>query len=354
MALNQYNYDDNNYMADDEQARLDEEQRRFAQPSEVQQAAEKSTPGYQAPASPTQTWNRETFKNAGMSRPAGQSVADFVNQNGWNPFVQFVPGSQDKVILPSEGGRTQEVIDMAINSNNGVGGNGWTDAGSWINGQVVARGMEPGAAPTGDRPVLNASTPQTIVDTELQAKQAADAALRQQLIDKLMARSNQSLAIDRNDPTIRAQADAYSANEERAKRNYLADLAEKAGPLANLRGEQRLAAERVGQRTGSFEADLMGRELMAKRAEIAQALEQMQGLIGTGQEMALREKLALMDDAIARMKLQQDASQFGSDLDYRNRSLAEQSRQYNDTLGFNYDQFDWERSPMNPRNIMSA
>jgi hypothetical protein len=58
-----------------------------------------------------------------------------------------------------------------------------------------------------------------------------------------------------NDPTVRAQADAYSANQTRGSRNYLADLAEKAGPLANLQGESRLASERAAQSSGAFESE---------------------------------------------------------------------------------------------------
>lgn len=175
-----------------------------------------------------------------------------------------------------------------------------------------------------------------------------------EMYNLLLSRATQGLAIDRNTPVIRQQADVYSANEERAKRNYLADIAEQAGPIANLRGEQRVASERVGQRTGAFEAELMGRELVARRTEIAEALQSMQGLLTTEQTLALQKEMKTMDDAIARLKLKQEASQFNADLAYRNRALDQAGSQFGQTLGYNYDQFDWERSPLNPRNIPAA
>jgi hypothetical protein len=125
----------------------------------------------------------------------------------------------------------------------------------------------------------------------------------QQLYDELLSRATQGLKIDRNDPIIRDQADAYSANLERSKRNDLADLAERSGPLANLRGETRLANERMGQAAGAFEAQLMGRELTARRDEIAQALSSMQGLLTTEQQLALQRELGLLNNAIQQQQL---------------------------------------------------
>jgi hypothetical protein len=70
--------------------------------------------------------------------------------------------------------------------------------------------------------------------------------------------------VDRSDPVVRAQADAYSANAERAMRNYLSDLAEK-NPGQNLQGEKRMAAERLGQKTARFEARLIAEQCAARR-----------------------------------------------------------------------------------------
>lgn len=116
-------------------------------------------------------------------------------------------------------------------------------------------------------------------------------------------RASQSLTINRNDPVIRAQADAYGANTDRASRDYLSNVAESSGPYANLRGEQRMVSERAGQAKGGFEAELMGRELQSKRQEISTALTSMAGMLSGDQTRSLQMQLAQMDDAIARMGL---------------------------------------------------
>jgi hypothetical protein len=121
-----------------------------------------------------------------------------------------------------------------------------------------------------------------------------------ELFNTLLKRSGQSLAVDRTDPAVRSQADANAAATDRTTRNYLADLAEKAGPYANLRGETRLAQERAGQQEGSFEASLVGNEINARRAEIQNALSQMGSMLTTQQTLALQEELARLSDATNR------------------------------------------------------
>jgi hypothetical protein len=138
-----------------------------------------------------------------------------------------------------------------------------------------------------------------------------------ELYEILMGRITGGINLDRNNPAIRKQADAYSANEERSRRDYLADLAEKSGPMANIRGEERMAAERAGQRSGAFEAELMGRELMAQRDEIQNALSQAQGLLTSQQQLALQKELALLDNAIKEKQIGLQ----GRELDLRGRGL---------------------------------
>lgn len=191
----------------------------------------------------------------------------------------------------------------------------------------------------------------TAQDQSNAAQKVADRQKADALYSQLQGRAQQSLQIDRNDPIIRAQADAFSANQERASRNYLADLAEKAGPLANLQGEQRMAAERQGQAAGSFEAELMGRELTSRRAEIADALNSMRGMLSLDQQDNLQRELASLDAAIKQQGLAVNQSQFGQDLGYRyanlaqqgsqfDRSLAQSGSQFDRNLGFNYDNMD--------------
>lgn len=116
-----------------------------------------------------------------------------------------------------------------------------------------------------------------------------------ELMRLLMERAQQG-QVGRDDPNVRTQTDAYSAQVERAKRNYLGDLAEREGPYANLRGEQRMAAERAGQQVGGFEAELIGREQEARREEIMQYMQMWGAMLSGDQRMALERELAQLND----------------------------------------------------------
>ncbi len=185
---------------------------------------------------------------------------------------------------------------------------------------------------------------------DMRARQAADEAQRKQRADSLystwLGRSQQALTIDKNDPIIQQQADAYSANEERARRNYINDLAESAGPLANIRGEQRMSAERLGQRTGTFEAELVGRELATRRQEIADALNSMAGLLSQDQQVALQRELAILDQAIRERGL--DLQGRSLDLDWERALL--QNNQFNNDLALRAEnQYNYWNDPLRTR-----
>lgn len=215
---------------------------------------------------------------------------------------------------------TGEIMDVVKGARGGGTTGQWIGVGEMQNG---AASYYPqgggGAAPGGPGAPGAGGAPSPASDPRVD-----------ELYNTLMGRSKQSLAIDRNDPTIRAQSDAYSANEERAKRNYLADLAEKSGPLANLRGETRMANEKQGQDTAGFEAELMGRELTTRRNEITQTLQSMQGLLTTEQQLALQKELASMDNAIK----QQQMGLQGRGLDLQGQQLSQQNDQFLRNLGF--------------------
>lgn len=138
------------------------------------------------------------------------------------------------------------------------------------------------------------------------------------LIEQLMQRARQGTAVNRNDPNIRAQVDPMTAQMERASRNYLDDLAERGmGRPINLQGEQRLAAERLGQQAGTMEAQIIGREIGARREEIAQALQLWGSMMSEEQRLALQQELGYMDDAYRRQALAQSGDQFMRDLALR-------------------------------------
>lgn len=135
------------------------------------------------------------------------------------------------------------------------------------------------------------------------------------LFQLLMSRAQQGLEIDPNDPIIRRQADAYSAAQGRSQKNYESALAERLGEHANMGAERRMGAERVGQATSAFEAQLMGQELAARRQEIQAALSGAMGFLSAQQAMQLQEELA-------QLTLAQNAYQFDVNDQFRNSPLG--------------------------------
>lgn len=127
------------------------------------------------------------------------------------------------------------------------------------------------------------------------AQAAAQAQQRDQLYGQLKSRADQSTQIDANDPIIKGQVDVYRNEQDRAQRNYLSDAAESSGPYENLRGQQRMAAEHTGQAVGGFQAELLGRELSSRRAEIADALNSMRGMLTADQQANLQTELSTLD-----------------------------------------------------------
>ena len=160
--------------------------------------------------------------------------------------------------------------------------------------------------------------------TEATNRQRGDA-----LYEQLLGRAQQSLDIDPNDPIIRRQTDAFGANAERASRTHVGNIAERSGPLANILGEERLAAERLGQTTGAFEAELIGRELTARRQEIADAIKGLSGRITADQQQQLQRELATIDAS-----LQQQG------LGLQERGLEQNDRQFAQQMGLDYERMN--------------
>ena len=148
-----------------------------------------------------------------------------------------------------------------------------------------------------------------------------------------------------------AQRSAYIANQERARQNYLADAAEGLGANANLAGEERLSAERLGQNTAGYVADLQAKELSSQRDQLIQYSQLYGNLLTEQQRQALQLKIAEMDDAVKRLQIKSNESIARNQIAFQRDQLAQQGSQFNDTLGYNYDVFDWNRSPLNPNNF---
>ena len=143
-----------------------------------------------------------------------------------------------------------------------------------------------------------------------------------ELYNMLLARAKQGLDINPESPMIRQQVDPYTAQVERARRNYLADVAEQSGPLANIQGERRVASERAGQASGLFESQLIGRELQARRDEIAQALASMQGMLSQEQQLAMQRELAQLDASIRNRQISSSQEQFMGSLGLQSENQA--------------------------------
>lgn len=142
------------------------------------------------------------------------------------------------------------------------------------------------------------------------------------LYNTLLGRSQQSLRINRNDPIIRNQTDAFNAADTRQQRDYLNNLAERGGGTENLNMERRMSSEKVGQDTAQFQAQLMGQELTARREEIQNALTQMGGLLTEQERLQLQNQLAIMDNLLGQAGLQQGAYQFDQQMQFNNSPMG--------------------------------
>jgi len=145
-------------------------------------------------------------------------------------------------------------------------------------------------------------------------------------------------SVSASNPIIKSQVDAYRNEQERARRNFISDSAEKYGPLANIQGEERMAAEQAGANTSGYQAQLMGQELSALREETMQRLAQATQMNATDSARSLQERLAMID-------AQLQTTQFGLQQQGMNNdwTLAQQ--------GFGMQQQgldqDWQRAQMN-------
>lgn len=160
----------------------------------------------------------------------------------------------------------------------------------------------------------------------------ADAGL---LYQYLMGRARQSLNVDPNDPIIKGQTDAFRAEQIRAGRRQVRDAAQRGGAYGNaaVRTEERMINEKTGQAVSTYQAQLLAGELQAKRQEVLEALTLAQRAGATQQELALREELAQIEDAMhewtTRQTLGAGESQF-------RRNLAQRGYEYDTTQDYLY------------------
>lgn len=274
---------------------------------------------------------REQYRDLWQSSGAKsmQDLQNFVNQYGGKIV------SDNGTVMTPYG----EQIDMLVGAHSstptagwgGVGDSGGSGSGSAGAGAGAGSGNGSGS---GSYNLDYSSTPGNPGNGSSQGD-----ALRQQLIQQLLQRSQQSLDVTANDPTIRAQAEPYAAAQERAARNYIADQAEASGPNANLAGLSRVAQEQAAQASGQQVAGLIGNEITQRRTEIQAALSGMAGYISDEDKIALQRELGYLDAATQRLGIQaqSDSSHYASDVSRQNALTAADTQRYSANLG--NDQF---------------
>jgi len=166
-----------------------------------------------------------------------------------------------------------------------------------------------------------------------------------------LQQATQGTTIDRNDPNFKQQVDPYNAAVERQKQGYLADAAERMsakgmGDSGAMDTERRMANERAGEAQGSFESQLVGRELQNRRAEIQNALASLGSMVNSDQGRALQKQLADLDAQLKQAGLSQSGSLGAQELALKDKlgtgglnidlmRLLQQGQQFGDQLGFN-------------------
>jgi hypothetical protein len=134
-----------------------------------------------------------------------------------------------------------------------------------------------------------------------------------QLRNMLLARAGQSLTVDPNDPTIKAQTDAYAADVTRGGRDFLSQQAESAGPINNMDAAYRSVGEKAGQAVADRRGQLMQGVVDARRKEISDALSGLGGTLSLEEQTRLRQE----DQDLARQRFGADTAQQTFDNNYK-------------------------------------
>ena len=138
--------------------------------------------------------------------------------------------------------------------------------------------------------------------------------------------------ISSTSPQLRQQVDPAVAQLERAKRNYLGDVAERLGPRGNIDVEQRMANERFGTAAATLEADVLGRLIDQQNADADQALNLWSNQLNADAGLGLNRELAYLMNSSRTADRNQAMDQFlrelalrewiaGSELDLRGSGL---------------------------------
>lgn len=258
---------------------------------------------------------------------ASQLIAYYGNQPGVNPSVKNDPNYWAGRIASGAFGNDQAYLVQRFMTPEGAP-EGQTNNAS---GQSPAFTLS--SAPNNSTDSSGVALPAAVAAPTATSMFGAGSKATTQsndLYNMLMGRATQSLNVDPNDPVIRNQTDAYAAQQERARRNYLQQTAESAGPSANISAENRSSAETAGQNTSGFQAGLIANEISARRQEIQSALSGAQGLLTSEQAMQLQEELGQLNVAEQSYQTQmnQNTSVYGTQVGANTAAAGRQESQY--------------------------
>ena len=106
-----------------------------------------------------------------------------------------------------------------------------------------------------------------------------------------------------------------------------------------------MTGEAVGQRSGAMNAQLVAREVQARRDEISQTLAQMGSMLSDEERLALQRELGLMDSMIRQQLGNADVSLRGQQLGLQGQQLDLEKALGMGRLGLDAEQqstyWDW-------------
>ena len=295
-------------------------------------------------ATPKGGWDRTRFRDAWMS--SGESLDDFVKNHP--DFATGVTINKDRATLP--GG---EVLDL-VGDIGGANTHEWTGTGYNASGVADAPASSWMAASSTPAPPTTAPTaiqlppePGGTVPLDANGHPMGGQGSFQDQIRKLLMEQLGTLSkpVDANDPTIKAQTDAYNVTRQRSadrERQMLAERAAASGLNSGGAGSGSFDTglqgiqEQTGQDEAGFGAGLVGRELESRRTKL-QTLLAMAVQSGDNESArALQAQLAKMNDQLVRAQMAQQGGQFGQDLAYRYANMGQQGSQYDRDLAYRY------------------
>ena len=279
------------------------------------------------------TWNAW---GAGFGGPAPSAPT---GAPGYTPTTtQYAAGSSANA---SSGSNSMSGVTVVQRGGDGdpfasIGGGVKLSNGAWVPANHPLALQADAANSTG-------TSTSTSTTTETEGLNPTDRAHKDDLMGLLSERMRQGEEIDPNNPIIKNQVDLFRGEQDRTRRDYLTNMAEKLstqglGNSGRLQNEQRFAQEQAGLQTGQFQAELMGRELTARRDEIKHAIDTMGDLLTEQERQMLQRELAEAENAMQKYGIDKSGEQFFAGLDQKDRQFAAELSQ-RDRLAASDDAF---------------